>query len=198
MKLNLVKTLLPLSGVLSLVSCGPQVEHANSSIYSLNSSEDSGSSLDRLLPLQIGQKWTFQVSHAEQGFSGCKNGEYDMEITGKETLGGKEGFVTKGPCSFDRIFKFDDKKILVYFRQIAKWGDFLVEPKVGSRWQLYGFDRYWIKELPTFKGERASFEKCWQVSAPAAKATQTFCEDIGLVQEVSPGGGYQWDLIRKQ
>ena len=153
---------------------------------------------DRLLPLEVGTRWVYDVGAVGAG-AVCATGEHASEVLGTATIRGREAFEVSSFCAVagSSFLSPEPDSDVVLFDYGGEWLTVLDEPvEEGHSWAYFNTSFVWRSE-GTVTVPAGTFEDCWStVQEVSYEAYTTYCRGVGPVRSYSEDlGGNGWDAV---
>jgi hypothetical protein len=155
---------------------------------------------DRLLPLELGRRWTFQQTAIDATQpANCSRAE--SSVVSRASFGDQSGWTYAPTCSAqnaDVLINGDD---IAFYSSAAHLEterfDYATAPVQDGRiWTTVG-NRFTWRDAGTVQTPAGRFDRCWQRNAMSADTYIILCRGTGLVVVNSPPSNYRLELMSK-
>jgi hypothetical protein len=156
---------------------------------------------DRLLPLEVGRRWMFQVSPLNpSSLANCARME--SSVSGTAMDGADAGWIYAPACSTQNVEAFmDGDNIWVYpsanHFESERFQYALAPVQEGATW-LTNQETFTWHDAGAVQTPAGRFERCWQRNVRSSPDSYIIlCRGVGLVVSQSPSSNYRLELSSK-
>jgi hypothetical protein len=138
-----------------------------------------------LMPLEVGNTWTYEVDGADNG---CSYGKHTQKVLRQEQVGGRTAFALTDFCGRQEEVRFSTSGNQILQYENAGWRTGLASPLVEDRsWDLTRDVRYRWHKIGWEQVQAGLFADCWERQAEDDNTfSQVFCDGAGLVSVSGP------------
>jgi len=141
--------------------------------------EGDGPSARNLLPLQVGNRWTYQVTGTS---ATCTPGEHTRSILREVEIGGRQAFVSTGFCGADAESALSPEGSQILELAEGEWRTTLASSLVeGRTWDFTADQTYHWHKIGWVRVAAGLFPDCWERLPKDNYSSETFCDGVGMV-----------------
>lgn len=156
-------------------------------------SSDTGAPDDRLMPLEVGRSWTYDVAAVGNGY--CPTGSHDSKVLGTSQQDGRTAFQVTSFCgtigsSYETV---NGDQVDVDYQ--GSWNHYLDVPvQEGHSWPYFNTSYTW-ESVASITVPAGTYTNCWKAHQNVTyTAYAVFCRGVGMVESVSQDlAGNGWD-----
>ena len=141
--------------------------------------EGDGPAARLLLPLEIGNTWTYRVGGAS---GACTEGEHTRSITRQAQVGGRSAFISSGFCGKDDEVAFASEGSQVLQFDDGEWRTALASTLVDEQtWDYTSEVAYHWHRVGWVRVPAGLFANCWERLPTDNSWSQIYCDGAGMV-----------------